>query len=52
MTLENVSVLEAGEFCYDLSSGDQGKVVMKHCRADLAYNPVFNLTRGERPKPG
>ena len=50
MTLENVSVLEAGEFCYDLSSGDQGKVVMKHCRADLAYNPVFNLTRGERPK--
>jgi hypothetical protein len=30
VTLENVSVLKAGDFCYGLSSGDQGKVVMKH----------------------
>jgi hypothetical protein len=50
VTLENVTVLEAGDFSYDLSAGDKGKVVMKNCRSDLAYNPVFNLTRGEIPK--
>jgi hypothetical protein len=49
-TLENVTVLEAGDFSYDVSAGDQGKVVMKNCRSDVAYNPVFNLTRGELPK--
>ena len=50
VTLENVTVLEAGDFSFDLSSGDQGKVVMKNCRADVAYNPLFNLTRGPIPK--
>lgn len=49
-TLENVTVLEAGDFCFDLSAGDKGKVVMNNCRADLAYNPVFNLTRGDCPR--
>ena len=48
--LENVTVLEAGDFSYDLSSGDMGKVVMKNCRGDIAYNPLFNLTRGPVPK--
>lgn len=50
VTLDNVTVLEAGDFSFDLSSGDLGKVTMKNCRADLAYNPVFNLTRGAMPK--
>jgi len=50
VTLENVTVLEAGDFSYDLSSGDQGKVTMKNCRGDIAHNPLFNLTRGEVPK--
>ena len=49
VTLENVTVREAGDFAYDLTAGKQGKVVMKNCFADLAYNPVFNLTRGELP---
>ncbi|MFW6162626.1 MAG: hypothetical protein ACODAJ_07630, partial [Planctomycetota bacterium] len=26
------------------------KVVMRDCRADVAYNPVFNLTRGPVPQ--
>ena len=50
VTLENVTVLEAGDFSYDLSAGDKGKVVMKNCRGDIAYNPLFNLTRGPVPK--
>ena len=49
ITLENVTVLEAGDFAYDLSVGDEGKVAMKNCRADLSHNPVFNLTRGDTP---
>lgn len=50
VTMENVTVLEAGDFSFDLSSGDKGKVVMKNCRGDIAYNPLFNLTRGPLPK--
>ena len=50
VTLENVTVLEAGDFSYDLSSGDRGKVVMRNCRGDIAYHPLFNLTRGPVPK--
>jgi len=50
VTLENVTVLEAGDFGYDISAGSLGKVVMKNCRADIAYNPLFNLTRGEMPR--
>ncbi len=49
ITLENVTVRECGDFSYDLTAGKQGKVVMKNCFADVAYNPVFNLTRGELP---
>jgi len=50
ITLENVTVREAGDFSFDLSAGDRGKVVMKNCRSDVAYNPVFNLTRGPVPQ--
>ena len=50
VTLKNVTVLEAGDFSYDVSSGDKGKVVMENCRGDIAYNPLFNLTRGPLPK--
>lgn len=49
ITLENVTVIESGDFSYDLSSGTKGKTVMKNCFADVAYNPVFNLTRGDTP---
>ena len=49
ITLENVTVLEAGDFAFDLSVGDEGKVTMKNCSSDAAYNPVFNLTRGAIP---
>ena len=48
--LENVTVLEAGDFSFDLSAGGAGRVSMKNCRADIAYNPLFNLTRGEIPE--
>jgi hypothetical protein len=50
VTLENVTVLEAGDFSYDVSSTEGARVLMKNCRGDVAYNPVFNLTRGELPK--
>jgi len=50
VTLENVTVLEAGDFSYDLSAGDTGAVTMKNCYSDVAYNPLFNLTRGVLPK--
>lgn len=49
ITLENVTVIESGDFSYDLSSGTKGKTIMKNCFADVAYNPVFNLTRGDTP---
>ena len=52
ITLENVTVRECGDFAYDLSVGDEGKVAMKNCKADVAYNPVFNLTRGAQPEDG
>ena len=52
VTPEDVTVLEAGEFSYDLSSGEQGKVVMKNCRGDIAYNPLFNLILNERVRNG
>ncbi len=50
VTLENVTVIEAGDFSYDLSAGDKGKIVMKNCHGDIAHNPLFNLTRGPIPK--
>jgi hypothetical protein len=48
--LDNVTVREAGDFSYDLSAGEKGRVVMKNCRGDVAYTPLFNLTRGPIPK--
>ncbi|MBK1829880.1 hypothetical protein JIN77_04030 [Verrucomicrobiaceae bacterium R5-34] len=48
--LENVTVLEPGDFSFDVSAVKGSKIVMKNCRSDVAYNPVFNLTRGEIPK--
>ncbi|MGJ8677749.1 MAG: hypothetical protein ACSHX0_09550 [Akkermansiaceae bacterium] len=49
VTLENVTVLESGDFSYDVSASKGSKIIMKNCRSDVAYNPVFNLTRGEIP---
>jgi hypothetical protein len=43
-------VLAAGDFSYDLTSGGKGRVVMNNCRGDVAYSPLFNLTRGPLPK--
>ncbi|MFH5805845.1 hypothetical protein [Alienimonas sp. DA493] len=50
VTLENVAVLEAGDFAFDVTAGDEGAAVVKDCRADVAYRPVFNLTRGDTPE--
>lgn len=50
VTLENVTVREAGDFAFDVSAGSSGKTVVKNCSADVAYNPVFNLTRGGKPE--
>ena len=50
VTLDNVTVLESGDFSFDLSATGGSKVLMKDCRGDVAYNPVLNLTRGEVPK--
>ena len=41
MTFENCTMIEAGSRSFDITSGDQGKVVVKNCFSDLAYNPVF-----------
>ncbi|MGJ8655468.1 MAG: hypothetical protein ACSHX6_03380 [Akkermansiaceae bacterium] len=48
--LKNVTVKEPGDFSYDVSVGDKGRVVLEDCKSDVAYNPVFNLMRGEQPK--
>ena len=50
ITLTDVTVLESGDFSYDLSAGNLGRVVMKGCKGDIAYNPLFNLTRGDLPR--
>lgn len=50
VTLENVTVLESGDFSYDVSATSGSRIVMKNCRGDVAYNPLFNLTRGELPE--
>ncbi|MEP4077154.1 hypothetical protein [Haloferula sp.] len=49
VTLENVTVLESGDFSYDVSATSGSRIVMKDCRGDVAYNPLFNLTRGDLP---
>lgn len=48
--LENVTVLECGDFSYDVSAVSGSRIVMKDCKGDVAYNPLFNLTRGELPR--
>ena len=48
--LENVTVLESGDFSFDVSATKGHKIVMKNCRGDVAYNPLFNLTRGDLPQ--
>ncbi|MDG2223207.1 MAG: DUF1080 domain-containing protein [Rubripirellula sp.] len=50
ITFENVTMRECGDFGFDVSSGSKGKVVMKNCFGDVAYNPLFNLTRGDVPR--
>lgn len=49
VVLENVTVLECGDFSYDVSATSGSRIVMKDCKGDIAYNPLFNLTRGELP---
>jgi hypothetical protein len=50
VTLENVTVFEAGDFSFDVSATSGSKILMKGCRGDVAYSPAFNLTRGDLPK--
>ena len=49
VVLENVTVREPGDFSFDVSAVEGSRIVMKNCRSDIAYNPVFNLTRGDLP---
>mgnify|MGYP006272788675 CR=1 FL=1 len=50
ITLKNVTVRETGKYAFDISAGDRGQVIMENCSSDLAYDPIFNLTRGDLPK--
>lgn len=50
VTLENVTVLEPGDFSYDVSAVKGSKISMKNCYSDVAHNPVFNLTRWNNPQ--
>ena len=47
--LENAVAREAGDFAFAITSTAPGKATMENCHADIAYNPVFNFTRGELP---
>ena len=49
VVLENVTVLESGDFSFDVSATKGNRILMKNCKGDVAYNPLFNLTRGELP---
>ena len=49
VTLENVTVRESGDFSYDVSATKGSKIIVKNCHGDVAYNPLFNLTRGDLP---
>lgn len=48
--LRNVTVREAGDFSFDVSSLPGFEVKMEQCASDYAYSPIFNLTRGETPQ--
>lgn len=48
--LDGVTVIEPGDFGFDVSAVKGSKIVMKNCRSDVAYNPVLNLTRGDLPE--
>ena len=50
VVLRNVTVREPGYFGFDVSAGDQDRVIMRDCRGDVAYSPLFNLTRGGTPR--
>ena len=50
VVLRNVTVREPGYFGFDVSAGDQGRVTMRNCRGDVAYSPLFNLTRSGTPQ--
>ena len=50
LILKNVAVQQAGDFSFDVSTGDKGKVLLENCRSDLSYNPIFNLMRGPVPE--
>jgi len=52
VVLDQVTVLESGDFSFDVSATPGSKIEMKNCRGDVAYNPLFNLTRGDLPKKG
>ena len=49
VTLRDVTVREAGNFSYDVSCGNKGRVLLRNCESDTAYSNIFNLTRGSIP---
>jgi hypothetical protein len=50
VTLDNVTVREPGDFGFDVSAGNKGKVTVRNCRGDVAYNPLLFLWRGPVPE--
>lgn len=46
----NVTVREPGYFGFDVTAGKHGRVVMRNCGGDVAYSPLFNLTRDGVPQ--
>lgn len=48
--LENVTVREMGYFGFDVTAGKHGRAVMRNCRGDIAYSPLFNLTGAGLPR--
>lgn len=50
VTLDNVTVREPGDFGFDVSAGDKGRVTVTNCRGDVAYNPLLFLWRGPVPE--
>lgn len=50
MRFTNVRVREMGYFGFDVSAGEDGRAILRNCRGDIAYSPLFNLTRGGLPQ--
>ena len=46
----NVTAREMGYFGFDVTAGKHGRTIVRNCRGDIAYSPLFNLTRAGMPR--